>query len=167
MLSYTPGLPQGHDLRCNGQPSQGVHHSCLQEVQDLDSGFYGGHWGFHQINCISIAYKLCLKFSSKCIHPNYFFYWFECFQRVCHNLSSAPCIYLNYHCPMGFMFLHTEAMMEGLLSVEPAGEVQVPFSLLMGMDNDKLELPISFELRISSPRFCSVLHTSKMTRPRI
>jgi hypothetical protein len=37
------------------------------------------------------AYKLFLKFSSKYIHPNYFFYCFECFHRVCPNLSSAPC----------------------------------------------------------------------------
>jgi hypothetical protein len=51
------------------------------------------------------------------------------------------------------MFLHTEAMMEGLLSVEPAVEVQVPFSLLMGIGSDKLELPVSFELRLSSILF--------------
>ncbi len=91
------------------------------------------------------------------------------FQRVCHNLLSAPCIYLINPCLMGSMFLHTEAMMEGLLSIESADEIcaQGPFSLLMGMDNDKLELPISFALRISSPQFCSVLHTGKMTRPCI
>ena len=38
------------------------------------------------------AYKLSLKVSSKCIHPNYYFYCFECVHRVCPNLSSAPCI---------------------------------------------------------------------------
>jgi hypothetical protein len=53
------------------------------------------------------------------------------------------------------MFLPAEAMMEGLLSVEPAVEVrvQVPFSLLMGIGSDKLELPVSFELRLSSILF--------------
>ncbi len=40
------------------------------------------------------AYVLPLKFSSKCIDPNYFFYWFECFHMICPNLSSAPCISL-------------------------------------------------------------------------
>ncbi len=42
--------------------------------------------------CILYAYKLSLKVSSKCIHPNYYFYCFECVHRVCPNLSSAPCI---------------------------------------------------------------------------
>jgi hypothetical protein len=42
--------------------------------------------------CILYAYKLSLKVSSKCIHPNYYFYCFECVDRVCPNLSSAPCI---------------------------------------------------------------------------
>ncbi len=37
------------------------------------------------------AYILTLKFSSKCIDPNYFFYWFECLHMICPNLSSAPC----------------------------------------------------------------------------
>jgi hypothetical protein len=50
MLSYHPGLPKGHDLRCNE------------------------------------------KFSSKCIDPNCFFYWFECLHMICPNLSSAPCM---------------------------------------------------------------------------
>jgi len=50
--------------------------------------------------------KLPLKFSSKCIYPTYFFYWFECFHRVCPNLSSAPCIYCisTYHCPPSPIF---------------------------------------------------------------
>ncbi len=43
--------------------------------------------------CNLYEYKLFLKFSSKSIHPNYFFYCFECFHRVCPNLSSAPCIH--------------------------------------------------------------------------
>jgi hypothetical protein len=38
------------------------------------------------------AYIFPLKFSSKCIDPNYFFYRFECFHMICPNLSSAPCI---------------------------------------------------------------------------
>jgi hypothetical protein len=42
--------------------------------------------------CILYAYKLSLKVSSKCIHPNYYFSCFECVHRVCPNLSSAPCI---------------------------------------------------------------------------
>jgi hypothetical protein len=42
--------------------------------------------------CIFYAYKLSLKISSKCVHPNYYFYCFECVPRVCPNLSSAPCI---------------------------------------------------------------------------
>ncbi len=42
---------------------------------------------------ILYAYKLFLKFSLKYIHPNYFFYCFECCHRVCPNLSSAPCIW--------------------------------------------------------------------------
>ncbi len=42
--------------------------------------------------CILYAYEVSLKVSSKCIHPNYFFYWFECFHMICPNLSSAPCI---------------------------------------------------------------------------
>jgi hypothetical protein len=41
--------------------------------------------------CILYAYKLSLKVSSKFIHPNYYFYCFECVHRVCPNLSSAPC----------------------------------------------------------------------------
>ncbi len=41
---------------------------------------------------ILYAYKLFLKFLSEYIHPNYFFYCFECCHRVCPNLSSAPCI---------------------------------------------------------------------------
>jgi hypothetical protein len=43
--------------------------------------------------CILYAYELFLKFSSEYIHPNYFFYCFECCHRVCPNLSSAPCIW--------------------------------------------------------------------------
>jgi hypothetical protein len=42
--------------------------------------------------CILSAYKLFLKFSSEYIHPNYFFYCFECCHRVCPNLSPAPCM---------------------------------------------------------------------------
>ncbi len=42
---------------------------------------------------ILYAYKLFLKFSSEYIHPNYFFYCFECCHRVCPNLSSAPCMF--------------------------------------------------------------------------
>jgi hypothetical protein len=42
---------------------------------------------------ILYAYKLFLKFSSEYIHPNYLFYCFECYHRVCPNLSSAPCKY--------------------------------------------------------------------------
>ncbi len=45
--------------------------------------------------CILYAYKLSLKVSSKCIHPNYYFYCFECVHRVCPNLLSAPCILPN------------------------------------------------------------------------
>ncbi len=37
------------------------------------------------------AYTLYLKFSVRCIHPNYLFYSFKCVRRVCPNLSSAPC----------------------------------------------------------------------------
>ncbi len=37
------------------------------------------------------AYTLFLKFSVRCIHPNYLFYSFKCVRRVCPNLSSAPC----------------------------------------------------------------------------
>jgi hypothetical protein len=47
--------------------------------------------------CNLYEYKLFLKFSSKSIHPNYFFYCFECCHRVCPNLSSAPCTYLVPH----------------------------------------------------------------------
>ncbi len=43
--------------------------------------------------CILYAYQLSLKVSSKSIHPNYYFYCFECVHRVCPNLSSAPCIF--------------------------------------------------------------------------
>jgi hypothetical protein len=47
--------------------------------------------------CILYAYILPLKFSSKFIDTNYFFYWFECFHMICPNLSSAPCIpYIFY-----------------------------------------------------------------------
>ncbi len=42
--------------------------------------------------CILYGYKVFLKVSSKCIHPNYLFYWFECFHMICPNLSSAPCM---------------------------------------------------------------------------
>ncbi len=45
---------------------------------------------FNQIMFILYAI-LFLKFSSEYIHPNYFFYCFECCHRVCLNLSSAPC----------------------------------------------------------------------------
>jgi hypothetical protein len=38
------------------------------------------------------AYKLSLKVSSKCIHPNYYFYCFECVHRVCPNLSPHPVV---------------------------------------------------------------------------
>ncbi len=50
--------------------------------------------GFSLDKCVFTvyAYKLSLKVSSKCIHPNYYFYCFECVHRVCPNLSSAPCI---------------------------------------------------------------------------
>jgi hypothetical protein len=41
--------------------------------------------------CIQYSYKLFLKFSLKCIDPNYLFYCFKCVHRVCPNLSSAPC----------------------------------------------------------------------------
>jgi hypothetical protein len=41
--------------------------------------------------CILYSYEVFLKFSSKCIHPNYLFYCFECWHRVCPNLLSAPC----------------------------------------------------------------------------
>ncbi len=37
------------------------------------------------------AYTLFLKFSVRCIHPNYLFFSFNCVCRVCPNLSSAPC----------------------------------------------------------------------------
>ncbi len=94
MLSYHPVLPQGHDLRFNDWPWQGGHHSCRQEVSALDWGCYRGHWGFHQINVYFYAYKVFLKFS--CFHLNYLFYCFECWHRVCPNLSSAPCILARY-----------------------------------------------------------------------
>jgi hypothetical protein len=42
--------------------------------------------------CMLYAYKVFLKFSPKCIHPNYLFYCFECCPIVCPYLSSAPCI---------------------------------------------------------------------------
>jgi hypothetical protein len=48
--------------------------------------------GFLLNKCMLDAYKLSLKVSSKCIHPNYYFYCFECFHRVCPYLLSAPCI---------------------------------------------------------------------------
>jgi hypothetical protein len=48
-------------------------------------------WVFIKYMCILYAYKVFLKFSSKYIHPNYLFYCFECWHRVCPNLSSAPC----------------------------------------------------------------------------
>ncbi len=41
--------------------------------------------------CMLYANILTLKFSSKYIDPNYLFYWFECFHKICPNLSSAPC----------------------------------------------------------------------------
>ena len=41
--------------------------------------------------CILYAYQLSLKVSSKSIHPNYYFYCFECVHGVCPNLLSAPC----------------------------------------------------------------------------
>jgi hypothetical protein len=44
--------------------------------------------------CILYAYKLSLKVSSKSIHPNYYFYCFECVPRVCPNLSCAPCTFM-------------------------------------------------------------------------
>jgi hypothetical protein len=47
---------------------------------------------FNKKMCILYTYKLVLKFSSEYIHPNYFFYCFECCHRVCPNLSSAPCM---------------------------------------------------------------------------
>jgi hypothetical protein len=50
--------------------------------------------------CILYAYKVSLKVSSKCIHPNYFFYWFECFHMICPNLSSAPCTVQNIMVPL-------------------------------------------------------------------
>ncbi len=51
--------------------------------------------GFSLNKCVPMlyAYKLSLKVSSKCIHPNYYFYRFECFHRVFPHLSSAPCTY--------------------------------------------------------------------------
>jgi hypothetical protein len=43
-----------------------------------------------------IVYEICiytfLKFSLRCVYPNYLFYSFKCVRRVCPNLSSAPCI---------------------------------------------------------------------------
>jgi hypothetical protein len=48
--------------------------------------------------CILYAFKLSLKVSSKCIHPNYYFYCFECVPRVCPNLSSTPCIISMFFC---------------------------------------------------------------------
>jgi hypothetical protein len=47
--------------------------------------------GFSLNKCVFYAYKLSQKVSSKCIHPNYYFYCFECVHRVCSNLSSASC----------------------------------------------------------------------------
>jgi hypothetical protein len=37
------------------------------------------------------TYILPLRFSSKCIDPNYCFYWFECFHMICPNFS--PCMW--------------------------------------------------------------------------
>jgi hypothetical protein len=54
--------------------------------------------------CMLYAYKLFLKFSSKCRNPNYLFCSFKWVRGVCPNLSSAPCIYIFiyiftlYHC---------------------------------------------------------------------
>ncbi len=45
--------------------------------------------------CMKYANTLFLKFSVRCIHPNYLFYSFKCVCRVCPNLSSAPCIFLK------------------------------------------------------------------------
>ncbi len=64
--------------------------------------------GFSLNKCVPIlyAYKLSLRVSSKCIHPNYYFYCFECVHRVCPNLSSSPCTvwwvkFINFFCPPG------------------------------------------------------------------
>jgi hypothetical protein len=51
---------------------------------------------FIKLMCILYAYKVFLKFSSKCIHPNYLFYCFECCNIVCPNLSSANCTANKY-----------------------------------------------------------------------
>jgi hypothetical protein len=56
--------------------------------------------------CILYAYKLSLKFSSEYIHPNYFFYCYECFHRVCPNLSSAPCAELFSTIIIAFEYVH-------------------------------------------------------------
>jgi hypothetical protein len=45
--------------------------------------------------CMKYAYTLFLKFSVRCIHPNYLFFSFKCVRRVCPNLSSAPCLRLK------------------------------------------------------------------------
>ncbi len=41
--------------------------------------------------CMLYAYKLFLRFSLKCINPNYLFYSFKWVRGVCPNLPSAPC----------------------------------------------------------------------------
>jgi hypothetical protein len=91
MPSYHHGLPQGHDLRCNDLPRQGGHHSCLQEVLDWIEAVMEATGVFIKEMCILYAYQLSLKVSAKSIHPNCYFYCFECVHRVCPNLSSAPC----------------------------------------------------------------------------
>jgi hypothetical protein len=58
------------------------------------------------------AYTLFLKFSVRCIHPNYLFYSFKCVRRVCPNLSSAPCILRffekKYSLPLHLVEMNTD-----------------------------------------------------------
>ncbi len=41
-------------------------------------------------------YVIYMKFSFKCVNPNYLFYCFKCVCRVCPNLSSPACSWLRF-----------------------------------------------------------------------
>ncbi len=53
--------------------------------------------------------KVMTSVSSKCIHPNYYFYCFECVPRVCPNLQSAPCGFGQCFHPSGYPHVACQA----------------------------------------------------------
>ena len=64
------------------------------------------------------AFTLFLKFSVRCIHPNYLFYSFKCVRRVCPNLLSAPCRCSNFfrYAKESYAFTHGGQLIRSALT---------------------------------------------------